>query len=272
MMVRPRGYKEAFARFFDEPSREGLREVLQDNAGETNNLDFKAEWPEMPKVARHLLGLGNSSGGCMVVSVAQREGNALDPVGLSALKEKTEVMNAIANYLPEPLIGQVDILDFHYEASEYPRLKGKSFQVLIVGYDPAHLPYIAKRDGAGVRRNAIYVRRGTATDEANYEELQRLLSSRVETGYSSRRELDLRTHLEQLKILYEQISPYGTKLKPTFGGNVVARIAQMYTEPIPNPNYPQENFDAFVARAIARKKRRVEVELDIEDIPLASNP
>lgn len=101
-------------------------------------------------------------------------------------------------------------MDFSYEESEYPKLKGKSFQVLFVEDDPTHLPFAAVKDGPHVRGNAIYTRRGVATEEANYEELQRIINRRLETGYSSRRELDLKTHLEQLRVLYEQLSPYST--------------------------------------------------------------
>lgn len=38
---RGKGLKEAFARFFEDPSREGLRDLLRDNLGETNEFDFK---------------------------------------------------------------------------------------------------------------------------------------------------------------------------------------------------------------------------------------
>jgi hypothetical protein len=89
------------------------------------------------------------------------------------------VIGPLASYLPEPLTSKLDILDFSYEASEYPRLQGKSFQVLLVGYDPTHLPFLAKRDGDDVRNNAVYVRRGTASTEANHEELQRILNRRL---------------------------------------------------------------------------------------------
>jgi hypothetical protein len=266
-MIKEKGYKEAFARFFEEPSRERLRVILKENSGETNNLDFKEEWPKVAKLARHVLGLANSRGGCLVVGVSQRENGTLDPVGLSRLKDKTEVINPLASYLPEPLMSELAILDFSYEASEYPRLQGKSFQVLIVDCDPAHLPFLAKRDGDGVRNNVVYVRRGTASTEANHEELQRILNRRLDTGYSSRRELDLRTHLEQLKILFGQISPYGTRLKDGSGvssfGEAMKGLLQPHIESVPNPNYPEEGFEAFIVRGIARKKRRIEEELDL---------
>jgi hypothetical protein len=56
---RGRAFREAFARFFEEPTREGLRELLRENFGEANELDFKREWPESSKLAKHVLGLAN---------------------------------------------------------------------------------------------------------------------------------------------------------------------------------------------------------------------
>ena len=76
----------------------------------------------------------------------------------------------------------------------------------------------------------------------------------------------LRTHLEQLRVLYEQISPFKTK---SFLETIVPRTMWMPTptKQVPCPSYPEEDYEMFVIRAIARKKRRVEMELDIEDIP-----
>ena len=36
---------EAFADFFEQPTRDKLREVVQNNIGETDYLDFKADLP-----------------------------------------------------------------------------------------------------------------------------------------------------------------------------------------------------------------------------------
>jgi hypothetical protein len=191
----------------------------------------------------------------------------LHPDGLSALTDKTEILNNLGNYVPDMLMRQVEILDFPYQESEYPKLKGKSFQVLFVEDDPLHLPFVAMNAGAHVRGNAVYIRRGVATEEANHEELQRIISRRLETGYSSRREIDLRTHLEQLQVLYEQVSPY--HVKNVFEEKFLRgmRIPNVFAQRIPNPRYPAEDYETFVLHAIARKKRRIERELDIEEIP-----
>lgn len=187
----------------------------------------------------------------------------------SVVDELHEVSVELARAFDWPLASSgnltVQILDFTYEESEYPKLKGKSFQVLLVEDDPAHLPFVAIKDGPDVHCNKIYTRRATATVEANHDELQRIINRRLETGYSSGRELDLRTHLEQLQVLYEQLSPYS--VKSIFGEAIVRTVREaMFTERVPNPRYPEEDYETFVARAIARKKRRIEMELDIEVI------
>lgn len=214
-----------------------------------------------------MLGLANYGGGCIVVGVEQREDGTLDPVGLEAIRDKTEALSALENFLPDTLLRQIEILDFSYEESEYPKLKDRSFQVLLVEDDPSHQPFVAVRDGASVSSNAIYTRRGASTVAANHEELQRVVSRRLETGYSSRRELDLKTHLEQLRVLYEQVSPHS--MKSVIGEMMLqsSGIHRLFTKRVPNSSYPEEDYETFVAGAIARKKRRIEMELDIEDIP-----
>jgi len=38
---RAKGLNEAFARFFEGPSREGLRDLFREHLGEANEFDFK---------------------------------------------------------------------------------------------------------------------------------------------------------------------------------------------------------------------------------------
>jgi hypothetical protein len=261
-----KGYKEAFARFFEAPTREGLRDLLRDGLGEANEFDFKQEWPETSKLAKHILGFANfDTGGCIVVGVKQEEDGSLNPVGVSRVKDKTEIFGGVDDYLPDALSRQIELLDFLYEESEYPKLKGKSFQVLFVEDDPVHIPFLSMKAGANIVANRVYTRHGVATEEATHDEVQRIINRRLETGYSSRKELDLRTHLEQLKVLFEQVSPYAYR---SVFGDMVSRtgIAAAMMKRVPNRNYPEEDYETFMARAIARKKRRIEMELDIEDI------
>lgn len=193
---------ETFARFFAEPTREALRELLRRNIGETDYLDFKADWPTLPKLARHILALANSGGGALVVGVEQEADGTLVPGGMSAIKDKAQLLPPLSAYLPKAL--EYQVLDFSFAAAEYAALVGKSFQVLLVDNTPKHLPFLALKDAEGLRTNAIYVRVGTASTEASYIELQGVLNRRIESGHSSQSALDLDKHLAQLRTLDER--------------------------------------------------------------------
>jgi len=273
MVTRNKTLYEEFARFFENPTREGLRELLRNNVGELPHCDFKQQWPAFPKFARHLLGLGNSGGGCIIIGIAQREDKTLEPEGLEALMDKADIVNGIKKFLPNALLANVDIQDYSFEASEYPAIVGKKFQVVFVWDDPKHLPFVATGDGDGIRNNAIYVRRGTSTEEANYEELQRIINRRLDTSYSSQREIDLETHLEQLKFLFRQVDRYHIRITGGLAqymqsafSQLAAQIMGEQSERVPNPMYPEEDFEAFIVRMIERKKKRIEIELDVVDL------
>ena len=70
-----RGPKELFASFFEDPTRENLRDLLKGNTGETKNLDFKEQWPATNGLVKHILAIANSGGGCVVVGVAESDDN-----------------------------------------------------------------------------------------------------------------------------------------------------------------------------------------------------
>lgn len=258
-MAKPKAYHESFARFFEEPSREGFRELIKNNVGELRTCDFKAEWPDNSAVAKHLLGMANTGGGCIVVGVKENEDNTLEPSGLAALKDKADITNGIKNYLPNTLLNVVDVADFSFDASEYPKLVGKKFQVVFVEYNPTHIPFLSLKAGTNIKANAVYVRREGVTEEANHEELQRVINSRIETGYSTRKEIDLKLHLEQLRILYTEVPKLRNKDIFNLGG--LTSMMGVFAEK--NPNYPQEDFEKFVSRMIQLKKKRISEELDI---------
>lgn len=200
---KPRkAFKEDFAKFYEDPTREGLRDLLKNNLGEFPYLDFKDKLPSFPKLAKHLLGIANLGGGCIVVGVAERDDKTLESKGIIELTDKKDIVDGIKKFLPHALSEDIEILDFAYSASEYEVLKGKNFQVILVAGDPKHIPFVSMSEGDGIRKNAIYVRHGTSSEEANYEELQNIINRRIETSYSSQSEIDLRTHIEELKTLY----------------------------------------------------------------------
>lgn len=265
MPEKNKGLYEEFARFFEQPTREGLRDLLKKNIGEFSCCDFKENWPIHPKIARHILGIANAGGGCMVLGVRQKNDNSLEPTGLTALTDKANIINGIQKFLPDSLLSNLDIIDFSFKESEYPVIIGKKFQVLFVEDDPRHLPFVATADADGIRKAAIYTRRGSATEKANHDELQRIVNRRLETGYSSQREIDLNAHLGQLQVLYSHISKYHYPGGITHG--IVAMLSPILRgEPVLNPVYPQEGYEDFVVHMIEKKKRLIAMVLDVQDL------
>lgn len=273
-ITKKKSFHEDFARFYEEPTRDQLAELLRTHCGELEHSDFKEAWPVWPKLSRHILGLANSGGGGLIIGVAEQPDKTLRPAGLDTLTDKAVVINGIKKHLPEPLINAIDILDFAYDRAEYGDLVGKKFQALIVDADARHLPFVALADGEGIRSNAVYVRRGAATEEASHDELQRVINRRVETGYSSRAEIDLATHLQQLRALYQNVERYHVTrvggLAEQYGlVNHQMRANEFFygrEERTLNPAFPKEDFERFIVKMIEKKKRRIEVELDVSDL------
>lgn len=200
-MATKKGIREAFAKFFEEPSREALRELLKQHVGESEFLDFKEEWPKHSHLAKHILGFANTGDACIVVGVKEGEDKSLTPEGLSSITDKVDIISGLKSFLPQNLLDRVEIMDLPFVDSEYPVLRGKTFQVLLVSYDVDHTPALALKEGDGLKNTVVYVRRQGGVAEATHEELQKLINKRIETRYSTSKEIDLKQHIEQLRIL-----------------------------------------------------------------------
>lgn len=243
-------HHEGFARFFEQPTRESFRELIRQGIGETDYLDFKAQWPDLNKIAKHILALANSGGGAIVVGIKQNEDGSLEPIGLVELIDKVEIVKIVKKYAPSGL--NYDVIDFSFEGSEYPAIKGKKFQVVIVEYTEEVLPLLALKSGTDIKGNVAYVREGTESIEANHEQMEHLINLRVESGYSSSHTLDLREHLDQLKVLYQSRKDTGNNL---LGGVSQAMIETFFG------SHLNEYYD-FIEAQIASKRKRIERELD----------
>ncbi len=254
-----KSFKESIAKFFEEPTRDLLKDILKNNIGELENLDFKDEWPQFSKVAKHILAMANSGGGVIVLGVTELQDGTFDACGIKNVLDKADIDKGIRSFIPEKI--EYEVLDFSYEASEYPKLIDKCYQVIIVNDIPESIPFISMADGDGIRKNSIYFRRGTNSEEVTYKGLQEILDRRLKMGYSLFPEFDLIEHLSQLKVLYEQIQRYHYQ---GIGTALSILTNSIYGKRIENPLYPKEGFDEFIVRMIDAKKKRIEAELDLK--------
>jgi len=247
------GMREACAPFFQDPDRVKFRNLLKDNLGEFNHIDFKEAWIETPKLARIIIAMANSGGGGIVFGIQELADKSYIPKGLEELEDKTPVMQKLGKYLPEGL--KYDILDFAYTESEYAALNGKKFQVILVHDSPRDIPFLPASDGEGITKTRIYVRGNTNADEATHEQIQEIITRRLSATLSTASEETFKNDLFQLKALYEQISPYHNKF--AFNFTLGAALGSLYRS-VPNPEYPEESFDKFIHRMIVLKKTIIE--------------
>ena len=178
------------------------------------------------------------------------------------------ISNGIKNYISSNL--KYEIYDFVYNTAEYDYLKDKKFQMLVVEDTPEFIPFLSKRESGSLKQNMIYVRRGTSCEIANEEELQSILERRINYLHPlSGEPLSLEEHLNQLKILYDNIDEehvyykngLSKGMKSIFDSVVNVFGDEKVVEP--NPLYPSENYEQFISRMINAKKKKIERILDL---------
>jgi predicted HTH transcriptional regulator len=220
--------------FLQSPSHDNLKEVLLNNSGETDFLDFKMKWSDFTKLAKHILAIANSGGGSIIVGVLQNEDGSVSLTGVKDehYLDKADIDNKLQHLLPKYLKFRVE--DFYFSNEETTVLKSKLFQVLLIEYDPKYVPYTSISNRNELRYGAIYIRQGTKSMEATNEKLVEMIVRKVQTGGSESNDLTLKEHLLQLKDLIEELD----------GSN------------------PQEYQD-FIKHIITLKKKRIQQYLDL---------
>jgi len=250
-----KGLKEAFAVFVENPSRESLRQLLMDHTGEHDDLDFKSEFELIapPILAKHIIAMANKAGGVIIFGVKETENGKFESVGLK-LDDKTEFSKKIEAYLPDKLTCSVH--DFSFNEAEYTKIIGKSFRVIIVEYTPEYIPFLSKKDGEGIKKNLIYIRKNASSETADYNDLQDIFNRRLETSFSSAREISLTQHFKELKEIYSLINRGWWHENFGFYGSPPDDDSSM--EFVANPKYPKEDYDDFVVRMLNLKKSVIE--------------
>lgn len=128
--------------FLITPSRESLKELLLNNTGESDYVDFKSSWVEWTKLAKHILAISNSGGGCLILGVRQEDDGSLTLRGLTDedFYDKADVDNKLQHLLPSYLTYRTE--DYLFQSEVDPLLHSKRFQALIIEYDPGMSPLL----------------------------------------------------------------------------------------------------------------------------------
>ena len=267
-MEFPKQLKDIVFNLLQEPTLDKFREFLLTHTGEHNSIDFKKQWIESDALAKEILALANSKGGIIVFGVSENEDGSICNTGLPEIKDKADISNQIKNFISSNL--NYEIYDFSYTSSEYEDLKNKKFQILFVEDTPEHIPFISKRDGKKIKRDMIYIRRGTSCELVSEEELQAIINRRMNYFYPSKGEpLQLHEHLNQLTVLYDSIEKEHVYYKNTpfqsLSSAIIGFKKLSFGETVvePNPLYPDESYEQFISRLIVQKKKKIERVLDI---------
>jgi len=96
-------WKEKLVSFLKEPTRQNLQDLLQLEAIEDDDLEFKRDLLSSDLLARHLLSMANSRGGVIVFGVEEPSPNEFNPCGLSNGYDITDIEKKLWNYLPKEL-------------------------------------------------------------------------------------------------------------------------------------------------------------------------
>lgn len=268
-MKLPAQLKDIVYSLLQEPTLDNFRDFMKGQTGEHNSIDFKEKWIESAKLVKEMLAIGNSGGGIIVFGVKEKEDKSFSYDGVEEIVDKAKISNDIKNYISSEL--QYEIHDFVYDSSEYEKLKNHKYQMMVIKDCPRFIPFMAMKESTNLKRNRIYIRRGTSCEEATSEEITDIIKRRMNAEYpDSGKTLNLDEHLEQLKTLYSKISSH----KGYYKGGIVNSLLKA-TEAIKavtnvewinenNPLYPEEDYEEFISRMIDEKKRKIERELDLK--------
>jgi hypothetical protein len=263
-------WKDLLASYLNEPTLPNLRRLIQYEAIEDDDLEFKEKLLHEAEIAQHILARGNTRGGVIIFGLKEvKTESRFEPVGIESNIEPTSLQDKLDKYLPYELLRElIEIVPAFYEESDYGKLKGKLFLVIIVRSEPRYIPFLPKKESGNVlKKSIIYVRKNRSSRPAEYDDIQNILKKRIETEYTitpSKRKL--REHLEELKELYSHIpKTIGGGAFSKFAAREMSKIINTFNmgdlEYVPskdNPNYPEEGFEAFVNRMIEKKKLVIE--------------
>ena len=89
--AKDKPWKKHLASFLKDPTRRNLRDLLQLEAVEDNDLEFKRELLPYDSLAKHILAMANKNGGAIVFGVEEIKANQFSSCGLSNSFDITDI-------------------------------------------------------------------------------------------------------------------------------------------------------------------------------------
>ena len=273
--VNPQIKDHFYDQFLKEPTKDNFRDFMKKSCGELNEMDFKETWIDKGPLAKIMLAMANNGGGIIVFGVKENEDNTFDILGLDSLKDTADISNSISRLVSSSL--DYEVFNFVFDSDVYGKFENKKFQIMVIHDTPERLPFVSLGQSEKIEKDVIYVRRGTKSEKATSEEINRIIERKIATIYSENTDMSLDQHLEQLKKLYSELPQKIQVLvrkgtQPNFAAALKVfgeRIAALYGTPDEyeekdNPNYPDEGYEAFILRMINAKKLKIEKVLDLK--------
>lgn len=273
--VNPQIKDHFYDQFLKEPTKDNFRDFMKKSCGELNEMDFKETWIDKGPLAKIMLAMANNGGGIIVFGVKENEDNTFDILGLDSLKDTADISNSISRLVSSSL--DYEVFNFVFDSDVYGKFENKKFQIMVIHDTPERLPFVSLGQSEKIEKDVIYVRRGTKSEKATSEEINRIIERKIATIYSENTDMSLDQHLEQLKKLYSELLQRIQVLvrkgtQPNFAAALKVfgeRIGALYGTPDEyeekdNPNYPDEGYEAFILRMINAKKLKIEKVLDLK--------
>ena len=273
--VNPQIKDHFYDQFLKEPTKDNFRDFMKKSCGELNEMDFKDTWIDKGPLAKIMLAMANNGGGIIVFGVKENEDNTFDILGLDSLKDTADISNSISRLVSSSL--DYEVFNFVFDSDVYGKFENKKFQIMVIHDTPERLPFVSLGQSEKIEKDVIYVRRGTKSEKATSEEINRIIERKIATIYSENTDMSLDQHLEQLKKLYSELPQKIQVLvrkgtQPNFAAALKVfgeRIGALYGTPDEyeekdNPNYPDEGYEAFILRMINAKKLKIEKVLDLK--------
>ena len=258
-----------YDQFLKEPTKDNFRDFMKKSCGELNEMDFKETWIDKGPLAKIMLAMANNGGGIIIFGVKENEDNTFDVLGLDNLKDTADISNSISRLVSSSL--DYEVFNFVFDSDVYGEFENKKFQIMVIHDTPERLPFVSLGQSEKIEKDVIYVRRGTKSEKATSEEINRIIERKIATIYSENTDMSLDQHLEQLKKLYSELPQKIRVLvrkgsQPNFAAALKVfgeRIGALYGTPDEyeekdNPNYPDEGYEAFILRMIDAKKLKIE--------------